>query len=184
LAITAAIIGAAVWSGPLALQLVREGRLLNRAAALPGITPDLLTMLEAASKVAPDNARTAFELGENYRRLSFGGDDDWRKNAAEAIRWLERAISLNPYDSHARLRLAQTLNWTGERERATQEFDQALRLGPNDVAVANAVAWFLLNNGRAAEAKPLLEASLKWNWWDNWAARDYLQKVEQAAKVN
>ncbi len=46
------------------------------------------------------------------------------------------ALRLNPYDAHAPLRLAQTLNWTGDRERATREFDQALRLGPNDVAVA------------------------------------------------
>lgn len=183
LVISAAVLVAVAWSGPLALQLGREGRLLNRAAALPGITPDLLATLEAAAQAAPGNARTAFELGENYRRLSFGGDDDWRRNAEQAIRWLELAIKLNPYDAHAHLRLAQTLNWTGDRERATREFDQALKLGPNDVAVANAVAWFFLNNGRAAEAKPLLEASLKWNWWDNWAARDYLQKVEQAAKV-
>lgn len=172
------LIGSALfWTGPLASKLGREGLWLNQAANQPNISPELLTALTRAAELAPDNPRTAFELGENFRRLSFGGDSDWRKQAATAIQWLEKALALNPYDAHAHLRLAQTLNWTGDKDRATKAFDQALRLGPNDVAVANAVAWFLLNNGRAAEAKPLLEASLKWNWWDNWAAKDYLAKA-------
>ncbi len=167
------------WSGPLASRLGREGLLRNRAAAETGITTNLLQTLESAAAIISDNPRTAFELGENYRRLSFGGDDDWRQSAALAIRWLQRAAELNPHDAHARLRLAQTLNWTGDREQAAKQFEEARRLGPNDVAVANGVAWFLLNSGRAAEARPLLEDSLEWNSWDNWAARDYLEKVER-----
>lgn len=180
LVISAAGIGTLVWLGPLASQLGREGVILNRSAAATAITPELLANLEAAARLAPDNPRTAFELGENYRRLSFAGDDDWRKHAEQAIRWLELATELNPYDARAHLRLAQTLNWIGDRKRAETEFEAALRLGPNDVSIANGVAWFFLNNGRAAEAKPLLEASLKWKWWDNWTAKEYLQKAEQA----
>jgi O-antigen ligase len=180
--VTGAGIGTLVWLGPLASQLGREGVILNRSAAATAITPELLTNLDAAAALVPDNPRTAFELGENYRRLSFAGDDDWQKHGTQARVWLERATQLNPYDARARLRLAQTLSWIGERERAEKEFAEALRLGPNDVSVANGVAWFLLSNGRAAEAKPLLEASLKWKWWDNWAAVDYLQKAEQALK--
>lgn len=181
--ITAAGVGLLAWLGPLASQLGREGVILNRSAAATAITPELIANLEAAARLAPDNPRTAFELGENHRRLSFTGDDDWRKHADEAIRWLELAGTLNPYDARTRLRLGQIYNWIGERDKAEKAFAEALRLGPNDVSVANGVAWFLLNNGRAAEAKPLLEASLKWKSWSNWAAQDYLQRVEQMLKA-
>lgn len=179
LLITLLGVGTLVWLLPVASRLGREGVALNRAATATAITPALLADLERAAALAPDNPRTAFELGENYRRLSFLGEPGWREQAEFALRWLEHAAKLNPYDAHSRLRLAQTVNWLGDPERAGKEFAEALRLGPNDVVIANSVAWFLLNHGQAAQARELLRKSLEWKWWDNWTAKDYLERAER-----
>jgi O-antigen ligase len=182
IAITVLGVGTLVWLLPLASRMGREGVALNRVAQATAITPTLLSDLERAAALAPDNPRTAFELGENLRRLSFAGDADWRARGEEALKWLERAAALNPFDAHTRLRLAQTVNWLGDRDRAEREFTEALRKGPNDVVIANSVAWFLLNNGRAAEARDLLLKSIEWKPWANWSAHDYLEKAERQLK--
>ena len=87
--------------GKLPLSTGFEARKASWAWAACLILPALLADLEVALRLVPNNPRTVFELGENYRRLSFGGDDDWRKHAAQSIRWLELALRLNPYDAHA-----------------------------------------------------------------------------------
>lgn len=175
------LLGAAAlaWLLPFASRTGREGLALNRAARATAITPELLTDLQRAAQLAPGNPRTAFELGENLRRLSLEGGHDWHTLAESARDWLDQSLKLNPHDARVRLSLAQTLNWLGDRTRAEEEFAETLRRGPNDVTIANAVAWFYLTHGKPTEAKALLQKSLEWQPWSSWTARDYLQKAEQ-----
>lgn len=140
---------------------------LNQAAMAGGVDAHLMGHLSSAATIAPGNPRTAFELGENLRRISFQGDTDWKTNGLESIRWLERSVALNPRDAEARLALARIRHWMGDKKGANQDFDQALAIGTNSVEVANFVAWNRLTRGQTNEAKALLDQSVKWNWYSN-----------------
>lgn len=158
----------------------REAHQLNQAKAEKQIDDSLLKHLRAAAEIAPGNPRTAFELGDNYRRLSFEGDRGWKTNGAEAIRWLERSIVLNPRDPEYLVSLARTRQWMGDTNGAAQDFEHALKIGPNLVEVVNHVAWNYLTRGRTNDAKSLFDQSVKWNWYDNWMAIS--QKADLEAK--
>ena len=171
-----------VWLIPATVRAAREGIHLNRAAAAAAITPRLLADLERASESAPDNARTAYELGENLRRLSRDGGSGWRSQGEAAVRWLERGTQLNPHDARARLSLALARHWIDDTNRAGTDFDAALKLGPNDVNLANHVAWNLLTRGRTNEASALIDQSLTWDPWGNWVAKHYRAQLDAAMK--
>ncbi len=156
-----------VWLTPRIVRNSQEASLLNHAAEASRVDEILLQRLQAAAAVAPGNPHTALELGDNYRRLSFQGDRSWQTNGIEAIRWLERSVSLNPKDPEAVLALARTRHWLGDTNGAARDFDRALALGTNHVEVANHVAWNLLTRGRTNEAKALFDLSVKWNWYSN-----------------
>ncbi len=158
----------------------KEAHHLNQATTAKRIDATLLGHLKAAAELAPGNPRTAFELGDNYRRLSLEGERDWKTNGAEAIRWLERSIALNPRDPEYLLSLARTRQWMGDTNGAARDFEHALKIGPNLVEVANHVAWNYLSQGRTNEAKALFDQSVKWNWYNNWMA--IAKKAELEAK--
>jgi O-antigen ligase len=169
-----------VWLVPRVIGNAREAWLLNEAAEANQVDENLLQRLRAAAVLAPGNQRTALELGENYRRLSFKGDRGWQTNGMEAIRWLEQSVRLNPRDPEAILALARTRQWLGDTNGAARDFDRALALGTNHVEVANHVAWNLLTRGRTNEAKALFDQSVKWNWYSNPMA--ITKKAELEAK--
>jgi hypothetical protein len=56
-----------------------------------------------------------------------------------------------------------------------------LKLGPNDVAVLNALSWNLIVRGDSDRARLLVEQSLKINPWDNWEAKSYAQRLQTGA---
>ena len=154
-------------------QAGREAWLLNRAAQAGLITQPVLATLYEAATVAPDNARTAYEIGENLRRLSFDGGRDWKATGERGVEWLNRSAQLNPYNARTRLDLARTRHWLGDTNGAAADFDRALQLGTNDVTVANFVAWNWLERGRTNDARRLLDLSLTWDPWGNWMAKHY-----------
>ncbi len=155
----------------------QEAWLLNRAAAAPVITQPVLTTLYQAATLVPDNARTAYEIGENLRRLSFDGGHDWKQTGERSVEWLIRSAQLNPYNARTRLDLARSRHWLGDTNGAAADFDLALRLGTNDVTVANYVAWNWLERGRTNEARQLLDLSLTWDPWGNWMAKHYRSMI-------
>jgi Tfp pilus assembly protein PilF len=71
--------------------------------------------------------------------------------------------------------------WLGDLKSASEEFESALKLGPNDVPVLNALAWNLIVRGESARARQLVDASLKLNPWDNWEARSYAERLKTTA---
>ena len=168
------------WLTPRTVNHSREAWALNEAAEARQVDEILLQRLRTAAAIAPGNPRTALELGENYRRLSFLGGRGWQTNGQEAIRWLERSVNLHPRDPEAILALARTRQWLGDTNGAAHDFDRALALGTNHVEVANHVAWNLLTRGRTNEAKALFDLSVKWNWYSNPMA--ITKKAELEAK--
>ena len=180
LVMTIAGLATIAWLAQYLVTASREAHHLNQAMTAKNINTNLLGHLKAAAELAPGNPRTAFELGDNYRRLSLEGERDWKSNGSEAIRWLERSIALNPHDPEYLLSLARTRQWMGDTNGAARDFEHALKIGPYLVEVANHVAWNYLSRGRTNEAKALFDQSVKWNWYNNWMA--ITKKAELEAK--
>lgn len=170
--------GAGAWILPKTWNRAREAHFLERAEMATNITAELMGNLTQAARIEPGNPRTAYELGENHRRLSFAGGSDWRTEAERAVKWLEHASRLNPQDPFPHLKLGLTWHWLGEREKSKRSIERAVDLGPNQVEIANHYAWNLLLQGRPRKARVVLNDSIGWNWWDNWMARKYLWEID------
>jgi tetratricopeptide (TPR) repeat protein len=154
--ITAVACGALYVLVPSSVRGLREGLHLNRAAAGARITPELMDHLKAAAVLVPDNPRTAFEIGENLRRISFAGEKGWEASGREAIEWLDKAQKLNPRDPMVLVSQGLNWHWLGDAAKATRAFEKAMDVGPNNVAVANHYAWNLLLQGRVQAARAIL----------------------------
>lgn len=180
--VTIAAIGFAAWISPLTVQAYREGVLLNAAAKATEVNETLLGQLKAAAAIDPQNPRTPYEVGENLRLMSWQGLPDYQKQANEALQWLQRSAALNPFDPYPHLRMALCHHWLGEKELAQRAFDKARDLGPNDVTIANHYGWSLMLRGDLDRARAVLVESLRWNDWNNWMARHYLETLERMVK--
>ena len=58
-----------------------------------------------------------------------------------------------------------------------------VRLRERDVTIANHYGWSLILRGDLEKAREVLIESLRWNDWNNWMARHYLEMVESALKA-
>ena len=182
LLITSAFLAFAVWITPHSIRSFREAWLLNDAAKAAEIDDTLLTKFRRATEIEPDNPRSQYELGENLRLLSWRGLPGYEDQAREARRWLGRAAVLNPYDPYPQLRIALCHHWLGQKDDARQAFDRARELGPNDITIANHYGWSLILRGDLEKARAVLIESLRWNDWNNWMARHYLDMVDSTMK--
>ncbi|HAB19591.1 MAG TPA: hypothetical protein DCE44_24560, partial [Verrucomicrobiales bacterium] len=181
--LTIAAAGAWFWMLPVALAFGREAAALNRIAQARAVTPQLINDLEVAARQMPDNSRTAYELGENLRRLSFQGEAAWQDYAVRAVEWLQRAAQLNRYDARTQLALGQTYRWLNDPAKADAAFARAFQLGPNDVVVANTLAWYALQQGHPEDARKLAEDSLSWQGWSNELAQEIREQALQQLKA-
>lgn len=181
--VTAAVVAMAVWTTPRAVSAFREGWLLNEAAKASEIDAALLARFRGAIAIEPGNPRSFYELGENLRLLSWRGLPGYEEQAREAIQWLKRSAELNPFDPYPHLRLALCHHWLGEKDEARKSFDRARELGPNDVTIANHYGWSLILRGELQKAREVLVESLRWNDWNNWMARHYLEMADTALKA-
>ena len=163
----------ACWLLPKAYSRAREGVHLRRAETYTQITPGLIRELIAAGRLEPGNPLTAYQLGENYRRLSFVGDPTWQTEAEQALKWLELAAKLNPHNPITHLRIGLTWYWLKDLGKFHRSIERAVDLGPNLVEVANHYAWSLLVQGRPRKARIILHDSLTWDPWGNWKAKQY-----------
>lgn len=176
--VTALGIAFVAWTAPHSIRAFREGLQLNDAAKASEIDEPLLSKFRSAIEIEPSNPRSFYELGENLRLLSWRGLPGYEEQAREAIRWLQRSAELNPFDPYPHLRMALCHHWLGQKEDARKSFDRARDLGPNDVTIANHYGWSLILRGELDKAREVLVESLRWNDWNNWMARHYLEMVE------
>ena len=87
---------------------------------------------------------------------------------------------MDPYNARTHVAIGLCHQWLGDLKSASESFEAALRLGPNDVQVLNALSWNLIVRGDLNRARLLVEQSLALNPWDNWEARSYAQRLKSA----
>jgi hypothetical protein len=181
LAATAVMGGLLFWMIPLGVSAAREDLHLKRAERQPSVDERFFEELALAATLAPGNPMTPYWYGEEKRRLSWQGLPGWEKQAQEALRWLEASARLDPYNARTRVAIGLCHQWLGDLKSASEAFESALKLGPNDVAVLNALTWNLIVRGDSDRARLLVEQSLALNPWDNWEARSYAQRLKTTA---
>ena len=179
-AVSAAVLLSLGWLLPTAWAGFREARLLGAAHKASHVDARLLDTLQQAAALAPGNPRTAWELGDNLRRMSLLAGADWATRAGEAITWLEKAATLNPHDPGPHMALAEAWYWRGNPDKALAASSRAIALAPRFVAAANLHGWLLFQRGDYAPARAQFQQSLDWNPWDNAFARAHLAACNQA----
>ncbi len=178
LAATASLGGMLFWMIPLGATAAREDLHLKRAELRPAVDDEFFAELARAATLAPGNPMTAYWYGEEKRRLSWQGLPGWEKQAQEALRWLETSAKLDPFNARTHVAMGLCHQWLGDLKSASEEFETALKLGPNDVPVLNALAWNLIVRGETVRARTLVQQSLAINPWNNWEARSYEQRLK------
>lgn len=181
LAATASLGGMLLWMIPLGANAAREDLHLKRAELRPSVDETFFAELAQAAALAPGNPMTAYWYGEEKRRQSWQGLPGWEKQAQEALRWLETSSRLDPFNARTRVAMGLCHQWLGDLKSASEEFETALKLGPNDVPVLNALAWNLIVRGDLVRARSMVDQSLAINPWDNWEARSYDQRLKTGA---
>ena len=182
LAATGALGGMLFWMVPLGWTAAREDRHLQRAQARPLVDDGFFEELGKAAALAPGNPSTARWYGEEKRRLSWQGLPGWEAQAKEALRWFEQASRLDPFNARTRVSMGLCHQWLDDLKSASEDFEAALKLGPNDVPVLNAMAWHLMVRGDLPRARSMVEQSLAINPWDNWEARSYAERLKAAGR--
>jgi O-antigen ligase len=177
LAATGAMGGMLYWMIPLGAVAAREDLHLKRAELRPAVDEQFFEELARAASLAPGNPMTPYWYGEEKRRQSWQGLPGWEKHAQEALRWLENSAKLDPFNARTVVSMGLCHQWLGDLPAASARFEAALELGPNDVAVLNALAWNLIVRGESDRARALVERSLAINPWDNWEARSYAERL-------
>ena len=127
-------------------------RQLSRAERADEQSARRIDALKQAFAIEPMNSDTAYQVGEQLRRISFRGDSGYKKAAQEAMSWLERAIRLNRYDPFAHTGYGMCLDWIGEQDKAAEHFKAALAMDPNHYYTRAMMAWheFQVGNIKAA----------------------------------
>jgi Flp pilus assembly protein TadD len=135
--------------------------------------------LEKAYAVEPMNFQTAYAIGEALRLESSEGGADYAELAANAMRWLDRAMSLNPYHSDSFMRYGMCLDWVDRPGEAIRYYDRAVQLDPNGSFTAAHVGWHYVQVQDYAAAKVWFERSWRLEAKGNRIATSYLRIVNQ-----
>lgn len=178
LVLTLLAVAAAGFLIPQAGRQWAEGRATLRSETA-GTVLDQFAALQQAALAEPQNAETLARLGEFYRLESWEGGENWEPLAEEALKWFDRAIALNPYDTYACMRGGMTLDWLGRHDEAVQRFERAVALDPNNYYVVMMRGWHEIQVENYGEAKRWLQRSIELKDWANFLAYNYLAMVNQ-----
>lgn len=179
LAASAALLAASallVWQG---VRRWNEERLLAAAARAQDAPAEAVAALERAFDAEPQNPDTAYRLGEAYRLQSWQGERNYAQLAERAIRWYDRAMTLQPWDPYSRMGKGMCLDWIGRHDDAKPWFHRAHELDPNNFHILAHVGWHYAQAGQYAEALPWLELSVRIRGHDNPVAFSYLDIVRR-----
>jgi len=95
---------------------------------------EVVTILEKAIKIVPDDFRVNFFLGVAFNRV--GRNDD-------AVRVLERARQLNPKDINAISQLALVYDGMKKYDECDRLYEEGLKLDPNNALILNNYGYSL-----------------------------------------
>lgn len=178
IAITLAGAVTVVWFAQQGVQRWHESRWLARAERAASFT-DQVAALEQAVAVESRNADLATRLGEAFRQRSWEGGPGWEATAATALKWFERAMELNRWDTFPILHAGMTLDWLGRHEEAGRLFERVGEMDPNNHYVALLRGWHEIQVANWAGARRWLDRSIAIKPYSNWLAHNYLNVVNQ-----
>ena len=157
---------------------------LIRAQKAAPASPEKIAALEKAFSVEPRNSETAKAIGEAFRLQSWQDDDDYEKQALEAMKWFQRATELNRYDDSSVLRYGMCLDQLERHDEALGYFERAVKMDPNSYFNDAYMGWHYVRSGDYAAARPWFVRSRRLEWEDNPVADSYLKIVsEQMAEA-
>jgi hypothetical protein len=178
---SAAILGSLGWWAPITSKLAVENRHLLAVQRASYIDADFLKHLSQAIAIEPNNPRSHFILGENYRQLSWQGDAHWKDWGKRAIDSLQTSVRLDPHSARAWLSMALTASWLDDTNNAAKWFDEASLRGGEDYEIANHHSWYLLNHGDPKGALDYATQATNWYRWD-WTAMHYILQANEMMK--
>lgn len=166
------------WTG---IVRFREFRQLDRAFAPEVDFAGYVEILETAHRIAPANPDTPFYLAEAYRRQSWKSPPDLKEKAELAIKWFEKAIELDPFDSECHLRLGQCHDWLDRPDEAWTHYEKGLELDPEGFFSARIIGWHYLQRDDLASARRWYELSvLRHTAPENYVSLRQLEFIENA----
>lgn len=168
--------------GYLSVQAYRlgvEGHYIAKGKGLKLEPKAQLEMYKKAHAVESSNAETALMIGELIRQEAWRGEENYRELAREALGWFEKAIELNPWDSHGYLKAGMCLHWLDQPKKAGEYFDKALRLDPKSSFVLGLYGWHLLQLGDLEGARKYLAEGYSYYREENTFTKKYLDFVER-----
>lgn len=159
----------------------REHHWLDQADRAISFDPRV-SALKRAFAAEPTNFETVYRIGENYRLVSWRGEENYRDLAAKAIEWFDRAALLNPFDPYPPLRKAMCLDWLKRPEEAEGYIKKALALDPNHEQVWAIAGWHYFQAGDYEKAKAHFYEANNRNWRGNPIALQYLRLLNERAE--
>ena len=121
------------------------------------------SLLERAISLDPDYCEAHWQLANTliFSWLLWG--DAQEPNHRNALALARRAVEIDPSDSPARCTLGYMLLYDHRWADAEQEYDAAVRLGPNNAHAFADLAYFHVMNGRPQEAVTAAAHALRLN---------------------
>lgn len=165
------------------VKSVREHHWLDQARRA-ALFDDRVKVLERAFAIEPTNFDTAYQLGENYRLLSWEGGENYRELANKAIQWFDRAAALNAFDPFPPLRKAMCLDWLKRPNEAEPFIKRALALDPHHEQVHAIAGWHYFQVENFDKARHHFYEASKANWRGNPIAMHYLPLLDARSAQN
>ncbi|MGZ8937581.1 MAG: O-antigen ligase family protein [Limisphaerales bacterium] len=138
-------------------------------------------LLKRAYAFEPQNSLVTLEIGEFLRKIGWDAVEGGEKMVRASMPWFERGKILNRWSPYNYVNLGLCYNWLGEREKAGEQFEQALRMDPNGHYVIAMYGWHKLQMGDLQGAREYFHRSvlLLHHHGENDFAKTYLEIVDR-----
>jgi hypothetical protein len=142
---------------------------------------DRLNILKQAHAYEPKNGMVSLATGELLRKTGWEAEEGGEELVRASIPWFEQGIALNRWNPYNYMNLGMSHHWLGEREKAGEQFDQALAMDPNGYYTLSMYGWHQLQMGDLEEARRyfLRSHELMHLHGQNEFAKTYLEIVER-----
>lgn len=149
-AATLGVAGLLAWQASVALS---EGLALVRFARAPWGTISARDALFAANVVEPGNPETIMKLGEHYRQRSLLGEDDYERQAEEAVQWYRQLLPMTPASPWPAMRIGMCLDWLGRHDEARSMFEEMHMRDPNSKHCLAMMGWHFFQVGEFQKSR-------------------------------
>lgn len=179
LAGTIIALGAVAWLGSQVPRLYQEQTCLARSERFADPSPERLEWLRKAAAVEPMNPLTAYDVGENIRRLNWEREKGFEPFAKEAEEWFRKTLVLDKFSSYGPLGIGMCQHWIGKSNDAWPWFREAIRRDRNSFWIQAHYGWHFLKFQDYDRAHLWFKRSLWMRPEDNPLARAYYDITER-----